>query len=386
MTREDIDSANNDPVKLLFFGDVGITSKMLDSSGFPRDLDIFRDTIDVMPCVDLKIANWETSINFDDKRRFQRPGMRAHSAAVNVAKMSGFDILCLCNNHTLDSGPDNLAKLLSCFSKLGIQTFGAGRNIREAIQPLVVTVRGARIGFVGGCDFLCLAATSSKPGVAPLNARRIINLVRTLRSEVDVVIVSIHADLEFHSFPSPWRRKFSRLLVDSGADLVVQHHPHVVQGIEMYRSSLIAYSLGNTCFKLSGNSYQGSRDDARWSVMLYVEIFNRAQLVINHKLIPFAIGENHIPQITSVAKSLFISNEIQKRSRLLHDEESLKELWDEVAVSEAKSTLWGWYWCLRNNGFMSFFSRIKLDLSILGRRFAIFHCIRCAFSLRRKPF
>ena len=66
-----------------------------------------------------------------------------------------------------------------------------------------------------------------------------------LRKQVDCVVVSLHWGYEYVEYPSPRQQAFARKLVRAGAQMVIGHHPHVVQGVERYQGGLIAYSLGN---------------------------------------------------------------------------------------------------------------------------------------------
>lgn len=72
--------------------------------------------------------------------------------------------------------------------------------------------------------------------------------VKALRSQVDLLVVSIHWGLELADHPRPQEQALAYMLVDAGTDLVFGHHPHVLQGLEFYNDGLIAYSAGNFIF------------------------------------------------------------------------------------------------------------------------------------------
>ena len=79
--------------------------------------------------------------------------------------------------------------------------------------------------------------------------------MKKLRPQVDILVLSLHADLEFMETPAVWRRDMSRRLAQAGADLILEHHPHVPQGVERVGKTLIAYSLGNCFFDAHVDGY-----------------------------------------------------------------------------------------------------------------------------------
>jgi poly-gamma-glutamate synthesis protein (capsule biosynthesis protein) len=124
---------------------------------------------------------------------------------------------------------------------------GAGRNQSEAHALRTVTVRGIRVGFLAYLGMFppLLPILPQEPGVAmgyPADVRRRVAAARRL---ADVIVVSMHAGIEGATRPSPRQREIAHAAVDAGADLVIGHHPHVVQPVEHYRGKPVFYSLGN---------------------------------------------------------------------------------------------------------------------------------------------
>ena len=116
-----------------------------------------------------------------------------------------------------------------------------------------------RIAVINVTDASHYAARRNKPGLFALSRRRLKRTLRSVRRSVDLTIVCIHSDLEFTNYPAPWKVALSRWLVRRGADLVIHHHPHTLQGIEEFRGALIAYSLGNLVFPIHGGEYMDGR-------------------------------------------------------------------------------------------------------------------------------
>ncbi len=131
----------------------------------------------------------------------------------------------------------------------------AGRDRLEARKPVVLRLKGRRIGFLGyygGREAPVAQATTC--GVAPRNADVIADDVCALRERdsVDYVVVLLHWGTEKADSPDAGQRAFAHRVIDAGADAIIGHHPHVLQGIERYRGGVIVYSLGN--FVFGGNS------------------------------------------------------------------------------------------------------------------------------------
>jgi len=166
-------------------------------------------------------------------------------------RRAGIGLVALANNHIMDYGIEGLSSTLDALSRAGIQAVGAGMNRHEACSPLFVDVGGRRIAFLARSSVIVSAPTyagEEAPGVAFLDPEETISTIRSCRAQADLVILLIHWGLEEYSYPSPTQRQLARRFVDAGANAILGHHPHVLQGFESYKSAPIAYSLGNFVF------------------------------------------------------------------------------------------------------------------------------------------
>lgn len=180
-----------------------------------------------------------------------RPVILAQSEACGqVLREIGAVAVDLANNHMLDWGPDGLSRLIENLDGHGIVHFGAGGTLAEAAALKVVEEAGRRVGLLGfGWSVEgCVEAGPSRAGVAPMSAPLVLDLVKRSRPVVDFLAVSFHWGYEYELLPLPAHRELAWQTVDSGADLVIGHHPHVVQASETYRGKRIHYSLGNFYF------------------------------------------------------------------------------------------------------------------------------------------
>ncbi|MBN1672890.1 MAG: CapA family protein [Kiritimatiellae bacterium] len=182
-------------------------------------------------------------------------GLTCEDSVAPSLREAGFDVMNLAQNHVLDCGTRGLQHTRKRLAELGIGTFGAGLTPEEARRPLVLARNGLRIGFLGyqeDCNYTCGHVGA---GPAYLVEAHVLADLRALRPQVDVLVLSMHSDLEFMETPAVWRRDLSRRLAAAGADLILHTHPHVPQGVERRGRSLIAYSLGNCLFAAHSSEY-----------------------------------------------------------------------------------------------------------------------------------
>jgi poly-gamma-glutamate synthesis protein (capsule biosynthesis protein) len=166
---------------------------------------------------------------------------------------AGVDVVTMGNNHSVDYGRAALKDTIKRLENAGVQVVGAGSDTDDAHAPAIVTTdSGATIGFLGYSDVWWpgFEATSSRAGVAQAfsDIARMKRDVRALAGKVDYVVVGYHWGYEYQHFPVGQQTKEAHAAIDAGADLVIGHHPHVLQGFETYKRRLIAYSLGDLVF------------------------------------------------------------------------------------------------------------------------------------------
>ncbi|MCO6439779.1 MAG: CapA family protein [Nitrococcus mobilis] len=278
--------------------------------------------------------------------RAPRPAMTAATSQLTALTDAGFRVVSLANNHVMDAGAEGLEAMLAQLASMGISAVGAGADVNSAVRPLVTMVGGRRIGFLAACDHSPSWARRGRPGIAPLDWRRLRAQVAELAAETDLVIAALHADVEFASVPSPWRIRAVHRLVEAGAHLVIQHHPHVWQGIEYYQHGLIAYSLGNFVFELEGNSYQQYHPQTKESFILTVEVGfgQRGQPDLFWQATPVTIGTDHRPFPVPDAAQPGRIRELERLCALLGDARQLRRYWKEHCLAELQRTLYAVYY------------------------------------------
>jgi poly-gamma-glutamate synthesis protein (capsule biosynthesis protein) len=165
--------------------------------------------------------------------------------------------MSIANNHTLDYGRAAFVESMKALKDNGIGYGGGGHNKKEATDGIVLNSKGLDIGFIAFTSVVPSTdwyAGGKRPGIIgayKVHEAEVLNAVTTLDSKCDILVVSVHWGKEGTTAVREREEELARKLVDAGADVVMGHHPHVVQRFERYKDKLIFYSLGNFIFTTS---------------------------------------------------------------------------------------------------------------------------------------
>ena len=235
---------------------------------------------------DIAFGNLETPVSHRGAPAEKWINMRMPPELLPDVKNLGFDIVTLANNHMMDFGEVAFYDTLRLLDESGLRYVGAGADLDAAWRAETMTVGGIRLAFLGAASTLGpgAAAAADRPGIAPLHVaesygvdpaasleqpgsapyvftrawredlERAIAAIAAARAEADFLIVALHWGV-----PPFWRSRFQdgladyqievgHALIDAGADVIVGHHPHSLQEVEIYRGKPIFYSLGNFVF------------------------------------------------------------------------------------------------------------------------------------------
>ncbi|HNX01768.1 MAG TPA: CapA family protein, partial [Candidatus Cloacimonadota bacterium] len=204
---------------------------------------------------------------------------------------AGIDVGTIANNHCMDYGLSALQQSMGVLDTLGIVFSGAGANSYEAYRPAFYSKKGINLAFLASCDRTgqynnyqpSLESSLNKPGFAMLTPYYFTKQVQAVEGIADFKIAELHSGSEYSlaptadydkymnhvnyvdeyendededdapriDLPHMWDLEMRHFLIDHGADIVINHHPHIIQGFEMYHGKLIAHSLGNFIFDLT---------------------------------------------------------------------------------------------------------------------------------------
>lgn len=238
---------------LLFVGDVMLSraiGQIMEREGdYAYPFQLVRDEL---VRADILFGNLESPISNQGSNVGSIYSFRADPRSIKGLTSAGFDVLSFANNHVGDYGPQAFLDTLDRLRGTGLRTVGAGETQREAHTPQIVEVNGLRIAFlaytnIAPAPYLRADAT---PAVANIAIEEVTQDIAQAKNvyNADLVVVSYHWGEEYQTHRSDWQARVAHETVDAGANLVIGHHPHVVQEVERYRHGAIAYSLGNFVF------------------------------------------------------------------------------------------------------------------------------------------
>ena len=299
------------PITLNFVGDIILARGYENNNGI-IETDGVESIFEAMnpylgEVADVTIANLECPLTINgEEHPTKSVTFKGHPDNVAGLVFAGIDIVTLANNHSVDYGLVGLQNTQNVLTENGIFSSGAGENSYEAYLPLYYDVKGVNLAFLANCDRTgqynnaqpYLNAGVNKDGFAYMTPYYLQEQIEDVQGTADLIIMEMHAGSEYSTQPgagydaffdngwdnlydieapreitdmfdipdisdedenySPrldvphvWDRAIRHFAVDSGADLVIIHHPHIIQGLEVYNGTLIAHSLGNFVFDLS---------------------------------------------------------------------------------------------------------------------------------------
>lgn len=202
----------------------------------------FQNVKDIFTADDFTVANMEGTLTTSNDRQQKTFAFKGNPSYTEILTQGGVEATNLANNHSHDYGDQSYEDTIQYLEAAGITTFGYDRTA-------VMDVKGIKVGLIGIYEL--------KDGLG--RQQQVIDTIQEVKDQgAQVIIVSFHWGTEKSNIPDDIQKTLAHLAIDQGADLVVGHHPHVLQGIEKYQGKNIVYSLGNFCF--GGNKNPSDKD------------------------------------------------------------------------------------------------------------------------------
>lgn len=301
-------------IKLAAVGDVNLDRSLGNAINegyidFP-----FANVAPFFHAADLTVGNLETALGDVGEPQPKNYTFQSPPASAQSLANAGFDVMSLANNHALDYGPESLLQGLDLLAEQGVAVVGAGVNATAARAPFITEANGLKVAFLGYVqvpvevtshfDTATWTATANAPGLAWANPADITEDVTAVRSQVDLVVVVLHSGYEYVIPPSQEQLDAAYAAIDAGADLVVGHHAHILQGVQFYKDGVIAFGLGNFAFNIDGEPN---------SVILNVWL--DADGVRQLEFIPTIIQFGGQPRLATPEEASVIFQQIYDRSR-----------------------------------------------------------------------
>jgi poly-gamma-glutamate synthesis protein (capsule biosynthesis protein) len=250
-----IDIPDKKETVIVFGGDVmlsrTVNAKMEEYNDYAWP---FLEIADFFKQADLSVINLESPFlkNSNYQVLTGSFSFKANPLSIKGLKLAGIDLVTLANNHTINQGKQGIIDTINILDENNISHIGAGLNISEARKPAIVNINGDKYAFLSYAypnDYS--VATNNRHGLANMKEEEMINDIKNLKNlknPPNFIIVIMHAGTEYTTKPNWQQKEFAHLAIDSGADMVVGHHPHWPQIYEIYNGSPIIYSLGNLIF------------------------------------------------------------------------------------------------------------------------------------------
>lgn len=240
-------------IKLAFVGDImldrGVKSSVY--KNFAGDYEeLFTKVGDDLQGYDILVGNLEGPISNKGTDQGGVYSFRFEPKTVLALRDVGFDVLSIANNHIFNWGRLAFTDTLANLTSEKINYIGGGFNGNEAYSEKIIDLNGVKIAFLTFSEFAAggVNSSSTNSGIAVISEDEITRSVSEAKSQADLVVVSYHFGEEYADTPNSFQKKYAELAIDSGADLIIGHHPHVVQTLEQYKNVYIIYSLGNFIF------------------------------------------------------------------------------------------------------------------------------------------
>lgn len=318
-------SQPSDILQFTFVGDM-----MMDRGNFRKGnkegYDVFFEkTKQLWDSSDIVMGNLESAVlNHPDKyskNKNKEIHLKMETAGLDAIQNAGFTTLGIANNHIGDFGRKGMKNTIRTLEKRNLDFVGAGEDLSEALNYTLYEVNNITIGVLAVTDVFNkgFSATDNKVGALTTQTEHYLNLIKEVSIQSDYTVVYMHWGEEIPQRISERQKKLGREMVDSGADLIVGMHPHIIQPVEKYKNSLILYSLGNFIF-------EQEQTRTKDSVVANLRIDKQGEMKL--EFIPLRI-KNGVPYVT---KNLFFKKRIYNELTKMINKDDYKIMQDTLQL------------------------------------------------------
>lgn len=267
-------------IKIGFTGDIAFDEYTTDYYNKPEKID--KKLLDFLNDNDYNVIDLESPVTLHDETEKESLMHKLEPKHVDyIKKIIKNPIAVIANNHMMDYGKQGLLDTLKNLKQKKVEYIGAGKNVDEASKYIVLG-NDVKVGVIAIQYKDYYIATEENPGPFHDSYLKLLKQrINEMKSEVDWVVVVYHGGEEFLSVPMPYTKKLLKKILKFGADVIVAHHPHVVQGYEFIGKKAIFYSLGNFIFDTDFQRAQRFTDSG---VLLSLE-FTKDNFDFDYKLL-----------------------------------------------------------------------------------------------------
>jgi poly-gamma-glutamate capsule biosynthesis protein CapA/YwtB (metallophosphatase superfamily) len=309
---------DNKNIQICAVGDISFVGKNLTNA----NPEVFNSVKSLFLQQDLVIANLECVLTCSENGLPGKCTLKSSVKWAGTLKESGINLVSLANNHIMDFGNEGLIETIKNLTDQNIHFIGAGVNKDEAENPFFFEKDGLRLAILGRSSVEVstpIYATDNNAGVAFLDEKKLLDQIKTIKSEANKVILILHWGLEHYHYPTMHQRYLSHRLFNAGADIILGHHPHVLQGIEWIDGKPVVYSLGNFVF-----------DDFDWTYKTESEESKNFNITLNNANRQSNILKLNISKDT-ISKFDLINTKIKKNGIVEIDENNPEKLHSKLS-------------------------------------------------------
>ena len=276
-------------------------------SALSRGFSPFKNISEVFKGSDIVFGNLETvlSNNCLNPNSIRSWEMRGIPIGAELLREAGFNVINVANNHIMQHGLMAFNETVEKLNGQGVEVIGlTEEDLTTRAKPIILNCKGRSIGFLGYA-FEDASRGNKELGYAFGPFCNLQEDIGALREKVNVLVVSCHWGLEFIYRPSPNTITLGRNLINWGADIVLGHHSHTLQGYEYYKNGVIVYSMGNFVFDMLWD------DNFRISAIFVFKIDSKK---VRLNIIPIFISGNYRPVVMNEEMSRLTKQKIEDLS------------------------------------------------------------------------
>lgn len=312
---------NKHRLKIGLLGDICVVKDayevMLDQGARTFADSVFESVDDC----DLIIANLEAPVTNSQTSREKKQYNLQHSPDVLDIFDNRFAIT-IANNHMMDFGEKGLSDTITALTSKKIDFSGAGKNIESAGKVIIKQVNNYNVAIICAADPRSNPATTSTSGTYPADAEVITATIKSLIADIDLIIVTVHAGIEFVSIPSPFQQSFAEKCHKAGATIVQYHHTHCVSGISKTDDCITFLGSGNFIFPyVLPKGFKPWFKTASWVVEYDFETKKLA-----YEVRPLEINDKGIPERMNEKNSDSFLRRVEKISQQVQLNKNLSQL------------------------------------------------------------
>jgi len=285
---------------------------------------------------DLAVINLESPLTESNGPIVKNgPCFKASPDMIRIVSQLGANLVTLANNHIRDFGDDGIKDTIAACKSQGIDIVGADVSLAKAKQIYYRRTKGRTLAVINVAENEFAGATPTRGGANPLDLISLLSDIREARSHADHVVLIVHGGLEYIHYPSPESVRLLRFLSEQGLTAIIRHHPHYVQGYEVWKGVPIFYSLGNFLCDSLNKSRPGFFEGIL--VTLTIDDNDQCQFEIH----PFeqCKGKSLVRMLEGTEKKLFMER-LGQYSTVFEHPVMHRQIWAKI-LEQRKSSYFG---------------------------------------------